>query len=73
MCDTDIASRVTLFCEFASEELVEFCTEDTVGDELAFLADLSGHYAVVLCMLSKCVSKDPTTESYHTSKTNGQE
>ena len=44
---TDIAARVTLLGQFASEELVELGAEDTVSDELSLLADLSGHFGVV--------------------------
>jgi hypothetical protein len=32
--DSDFTARVTLFCEFTSEELVEFSKEHTIGDEL---------------------------------------
>ena len=42
--DTDITARVTLLGELAGEELVEFSAEDTVGDELSLLADLSRHF-----------------------------
>jgi hypothetical protein len=42
--DTDIATRVTLLGELTSEKLVQFCTEDTVCDELALFADLAGHF-----------------------------
>ena len=42
--DTDIAPRVTLLSQFTGEEFVDFCTEDTVRDELALLADLCGHF-----------------------------
>lgn len=43
MRDADITARVTLLGELTGEELVELGAEDTVGHELAFLADLSGH------------------------------
>lgn len=41
---TNITSRVSLLRELSSEEFVEFGAEDTVGHELALLADLSGHF-----------------------------
>lgn len=44
VCYTDIATRVTLLGKFASEEVVELGTEDTVSDELALFADLAGHF-----------------------------
>ena len=34
VCHTDIAARVTLLRELASEEIVELGLEDTVSDEL---------------------------------------
>ena len=43
VCHTDIAARVTLLGQLASEEIVELGLEDTVSDELALLADLAGH------------------------------
>jgi hypothetical protein len=42
--NADVAARVTLLGELAGEELVEFSVEDTVGHELALLADLGGHF-----------------------------
>ena len=42
--DPDITTRVTLLRQLAGEEIVELRAEDTVGDELALLADLSGHF-----------------------------
>jgi hypothetical protein len=42
--DADVAARVTLLGKFAGEELVEFSTEYTIGDELSLLADLAGHF-----------------------------
>lgn len=44
MGDANIASRVTLLSEFASEEFVKFGAENTVSDELALFADLGGHF-----------------------------
>ena len=44
MGDADVAARVTLLGKLAGEELVEFSTEDTIGDELSLLADLAGHF-----------------------------
>ena len=44
--DSDIAARVTLLGQLAGEEIVELCAEDTVGDELALLADLGGHFCL---------------------------
>ena len=42
--DADVAARVTLLRELASEEIVELGLEDTVGDELALFADLARHF-----------------------------
>lgn len=42
--DPDITTRVALLRQLASEEIVEFGTEDTVGHELALFADLSRHF-----------------------------
>ena len=44
MGHTDIATRVTLLSELTGEELIEFSTEDTIGDELSLLGDLGGHF-----------------------------
>ena len=44
--DTDIAARVTLLGKLASEEVVELGLEDTVGYELALLANLARHLDV---------------------------
>ena len=35
--DTDFDARVALLCQLALEELIEFCVEDTVSDELPAL------------------------------------
>jgi hypothetical protein len=43
MRDSDIATRVTFLREFAGEKVVQLRTEDTICDELALFADLSGH------------------------------
>jgi hypothetical protein len=32
--DADFAAGIALFSEFAGKELIEFCKEDTVSDEL---------------------------------------
>ncbi len=37
--DSDFNTRVALLCEFALEEFIEFGVEDSVGHELAALAD----------------------------------
>ena len=42
--NANITARVTLFCELAGEELVEFSAENTVSDELSLLADVGGHF-----------------------------
>ena len=41
--DTDIATRVTFFRELAGEKVVQLGTEDTICNELALFANLSGH------------------------------
>jgi hypothetical protein len=41
--DTDIAARVTFLRELAGEEVVQLGAEDTIGNELALFANLSGH------------------------------
>ena len=41
--NADVAARVTLLCQLASEKFVELGAEYTVSDELAFLANLRGH------------------------------
>jgi hypothetical protein len=46
VCHTDITARVSLLRELAGEELVELGMENTIGHELALLADLSGHRKV---------------------------
>ena len=33
--DSDLNTRVSLLSKFALEELVQFCVEDTIGDELS--------------------------------------
>jgi len=42
----DLTTRVTLLRKLAGEELVEFCAEDTIGNELSLLANLRGHFEV---------------------------
>ena len=37
--DSDFNTRVALLGEFSLEELVQFCVENTIGDELATLRD----------------------------------
>jgi hypothetical protein len=44
MGNSDIAARITLLGEFTGEEIVELCTENTVGDEFSSLADLGRHF-----------------------------
>ena len=44
VCHTDITARVTLLGKLTSQEIVEFGPEDTVGDELALLANVAGHF-----------------------------
>lgn len=34
-CDSDLDTRVSLLSQFALEEFVQFCIEDTIGDELS--------------------------------------
>jgi hypothetical protein len=34
-CDSDFDTRVSLLSQLALEELVQFCVEDTIGDELS--------------------------------------
>lgn len=47
MSYTNITARVSLLRKLASKEFIEFCTEYTIGDELALLADLrGGHFCV---------------------------
>ena len=46
--NTDITSRVVLLGELTGEEIVQLRAEDTIGDELALLADLGGHLDGVL-------------------------
>ena len=46
MGDTDIATRVTLLGQLASKEIIQLCAEDTIGDELALLTDLGGHFVL---------------------------
>ena len=46
MSNANVATRVTLLSQFPGEEFVEFGTEYTVSDELAFLANLSAHFVV---------------------------
>ena len=40
--DADFNAGITLFSQFASEELVQLCIENTIGDELAALGDCLG-------------------------------
>ena len=44
MGHTDIAARVALLRELASQEVVELGLEDTVGNELSLFADLARHF-----------------------------
>lgn len=43
MCDTDVAARVTFLRKLAGEKFVQFGTENTIRDKLAFLAGWGGH------------------------------
>merc|ERR1711931_438644 len=43
-CDSYFYSTVTIFSKFSLQELVQFCLEDTIGNKLSFLADLSCHF-----------------------------
>jgi hypothetical protein len=43
MSDADVATRVAFLRKLASEKFVQLGTENTIGDELALLANLSGH------------------------------
>ena len=45
---TDIATRVTLLSEFASEKFIEFGTENTIRYEFSLFTDLGGHFWDVL-------------------------
>lgn len=49
--DSDFDTRVALFSQLTLEELVQLGIKDTVGDELATLADsaLSGRHAGGIC------------------------
>jgi len=38
MGNSDVASGVAFLCKLTGEELAKFCTEDTIGDKLVFLA-----------------------------------
>lgn len=49
MSDANVATRVTLLRKLTSEEFVQLSAENTIGNELAFLADLGGH--------SKCLKR----------------
>ena len=42
--NADITARVALLRELTGEEFIEFRTEDTIGHELALLANLGGHF-----------------------------
>ena len=44
MSDANIATGVTFLCKLAHKELIELCTEDTIGDKLSLLANLAGHF-----------------------------
>lgn len=44
VCHTDITARITLLGELAGQKVIKFGLEDTVGDELALLADLTRHF-----------------------------
>jgi hypothetical protein len=44
VCDADIAARITFLRKLTGEEFVQLGAEYTIGDKLAFLADLSGHF-----------------------------
>lgn len=44
---TDVTARVTLLGELASQKVVKLGLEDTVGYELALLADLARHLDVL--------------------------
>ena len=39
--DADFDTGVSLFCQLALEELIQFGIEDTIGDELPTLRDVS--------------------------------
>lgn len=42
--DANITTRVALLREFTGEEFVQFGAEDTIGNKLALLANLGGHF-----------------------------
>ena len=46
MCHTDIAARVTLLSQLASEKFVEFGAENAISDKLPLFADLGRHFAL---------------------------
>jgi len=41
---TNIATRVTLFSEFAGEKFIEFGAENTISYELSLFTDLRRHF-----------------------------
>lgn len=48
MRNTDVATRIAFLGKLAGEKFVQLSTEDTIRDELALLADLSGHIGKTL-------------------------
>jgi hypothetical protein len=44
MGDSNITSRVALLSKLAGKEFIQFSTEDTIGNELAFFTDLGSHF-----------------------------
>ena len=61
---TDIATRVTFLSQFTGEEFVELGAEDTIGHKLSFLADLSRHFWLRVCMLGQIRLRRAEVEEY---------
>lgn len=59
--DADITARITLLSKLTGKELVEFSTEDTIGNKLSLFADLGGHFCGGC--LKSCKEKILTTKS----------
>lgn len=61
MGHTNVTARVTLLCELAGEEFIEFGAEDTVCNKLAFFADLGSHLEVIGWAVGDDISPEPTS------------
>jgi len=44
MSNADITTRVAFLRKLTGKEFIQLGTEDTIGNELALFADLSGHF-----------------------------